>query len=126
MGFGGGTIVATLVIVRTMARYVSAEGYQESAADSVLLGAFAGLAVAAGFGWLRSRALDNVWQRGVIAVLGAVGALIVGFIAWPVDQLLGRTGLIVWGVASLVVGGAGSAWARKGSREDAINIEGPR
>ena len=77
-------------------------------------------------GWLRSRALDNVWQRGVIAVLGAVGALIVGFIAWPVDQLLGRTGLIVWGVASLVVGGAGSAWARKGSREDAINIEGPR
>ena len=126
MGFGGGTIVATLVIVRTMARHVSAEGYQESAADPVLLGAFAGLAVAAGFGWLRSRALDNDWQRGVIAVLGAVGALIVGFIAWPVDQLLGRTGLIVWGVASLVVGGAGSAWARKGSREDAINIEGPR
>jgi hypothetical protein len=121
-GFGGGTIVATLVIVRTLAQHVSPDSYKESAADPVLLGAFAGLAVAAGFGWLRSGALDNIWQRGVIAVLGAVGAVIVGFIAWPVDQLLGRTGLIVWGAASLVVGGAGSRWARRGSREDAIIV----
>jgi len=121
-GFGGGTIVSTLVIVRTMARHVSPDTYQDSAADPVLIGTFAGLAVAATFGWLRSGALDNIWQRGVIAILAAVGAVIVGFIAWPVDQLLGRTGLIVWGVMSVVVGGAGSRWARRGSREDAIIV----
>src|SRR2546422_8514019 len=28
-------------------------------------------------GWYRSAALDNVWQRGVIAVLAAVGAILI-------------------------------------------------
>jgi hypothetical protein len=120
MGFGGGTIVVALVIVRTLEGHVSATSYEESAADPVLVGSFAGMAVAAGFGWWRSRSLDNVWQRGVIAVMAAVGAVLVGFIAWPVDRLLGVAGLVAWAVASLVVGGVGSAWARRGSRADAI------
>ena len=122
-GFGGGTIVAALVIVRTLEHQVSVATYEESAADPVLVGAFAGMAVAAGFGWWRSRALDNIWQRGVIAVMAAVGALIIAFIAWPVDRLLGLTGLVIWGVASLLLGSASSVWARKGSRPDAIDIE---
>jgi hypothetical protein len=120
-GFGGGTIVAALVIVRILERHVSAASYGESAASPVLMGAFAGMAVAAGFGWWRSRALDNIAQRGVIAVMAAVGALLVGFIAWPVHRLLGIIGLVAWGVASLILGGASSGWARKGSREDAID-----
>ena len=112
------------MIVRTLERHASAASFEESAADPVLAGAFAGLAVAAAFGWRRSRALDNVWQRGVIAVLASVGALLVGFIAWPADRLLGLTGLVAWGGASFVLGGAGSAWARRGSREDAIDEGG--
>ena len=123
-GFGGATIVAALVIVRTLERQVSVASYEESAADPVLVGAFAGMAVAAGFGWWRSRVLANIWQRGVIAVMAAVGAVLVSFIAWPVDRLLGLAGLVGWGVVSFVVGGTGSAWARRGSREDAIDIEG--
>ena len=123
-GFGGGTIVAALVIVRTLERHVSAASYEESAADPVLVGAFAGLVAAAGFSWWRSRALENIWQRGVIAVMAAVGAVLVSFIAWPVDRLLGLGGLAAWGAASLVVGGAGSAWAAKGSQEDAIDQTG--
>jgi hypothetical protein len=123
-GYGGGTIVAALVIVRTLEHHVSVANYEESAADPLLIGTFAGLVVAAGFGWWRSRPLDNIWQRGVIAALAAVGAVIVGFIAWPVDRLLGLTGLVVWGVASLVLGGTGSAWASRGSRADAIDTEG--
>jgi NhaP-type Na+/H+ or K+/H+ antiporter len=124
-GFGGGTIVAALVIVRAMEPHVSAANYEESAADPVLIGTFAGLVVGAGFGWWRSRALDhNIWQRGVIAVLSAVGAVLLAFIAWPVDQLLGVYGLAAWGVAGFILGGAGSAWARKGSREDAILVTG--
>jgi hypothetical protein len=82
------------------------------------------MVVAAGFGWWRSRALDNIWQRGVISIMAAVGAVIVGFIAWPVDRFLGLIGLTAWGVASLMLGGASSVWARRGSRADAINVEG--
>jgi len=119
-GLGGGTVVAALVMVRVLERHVTAVNYQESAADPVLAGTIAGLAVAATFGWRRSRAIDNVWQRGVIAVMSAVGALLVGFIAWPVDRFLGIVTLVVWGVAAFVLGGAGSAWATRGSREDAI------
>ena len=62
-GFGGGTIVAALVIVRTLEHHVSGPGAQESAADPVLAGTLAGLAVGATFGWLRSRWLDNLWQQ---------------------------------------------------------------
>ena len=123
-GFGGGTIVAALVIVRTLEHQVSVATYEESAADPVLIGTFAGMVVAAGFGWWRSRALDNIWQRGVISIMAAVGAVIVGFIAWPVDRFLGLIGLIAWGVASLMLGGASSVWARRGSRADAIDMEG--
>jgi hypothetical protein len=60
----------------------------------------------------------------VIAILSAVGALIVGFIAWPVDRLLGVMGLVGWGIASFVLSGAASRWAMKGSREDAIDETG--
>lgn len=123
-GFGGGTIVAALVIVRALERHVTVSNYEESAADPVLVGAFAGLVVAAAFGWWRSGALGNVWQRGVIAVMSAVGGVLVSFVAWPVDRLLGIAGLAGWGVASFVVGSAGSAWARRGSREDAILVTG--
>jgi hypothetical protein len=125
-GFGGGTIVAALVIVRTLEGHASVASYEESAADPVLVGSFAGMAVAAGFGWWRSRALDNIWQQGVIAVMAAVGAVIVAFIAWPVERLLGLIGLVVWGVASLVFGTAGGAWVRRGSRPDAIDETGGR
>jgi len=56
----------------------------------------------------------------VIAVLACVGALLLGFIAWPIDHLLGVAGLAVWGLASFVLGGAASAWAVRGSRDDAL------
>jgi len=119
-GFGGGTIVAALVIVRTLEHHVSGPGAQESAADPVLAGTLAGLAVGAAFGWHRSRWLDNLWQRGVIGVLSAVGALLVAFFAWPIDHLLGIPGLAAWGAASFVLGGAGSAWSVRGRRDDAL------
>ncbi len=112
--------MVALVIVRTLEHHVTASNYQESAADPVLAGTLAGLAVGATFGWRRSRRLDNVWQRGVIGALSTVGALLLGFIAWPIDHLLGVAGLALWGIASFVLGGAASAWAVRGSRDDAL------
>ena len=113
-GLGGGTIVAALVIVRALEHHVSAPHYQESAADPVLAGTLAGLAVSATFGWRRSRWLDNLWQRGVIGVLSAVGALIMAFLAVPFWHFLRFPGLIVWAAANLALGFAGSAWAIRG------------
>jgi len=119
-GLGGGTIVAALVIVRALERHVSAVTYEESGADPVLAGAIAGLAVAAAFGWRKSRGLENVWQRGVIGVLSGVGALLVGFLAWPVDRFLGLASLAAWGGVAFLLGAAGSAWAARGTRDDAL------
>ncbi len=118
-GFGGGTIVAGLVIVRSLERQASAAAYEEIAGDPVLAATFAGLVVAATFGWRRTRALENLWQRGVIEVMAAVGAVLVGFIAWPVDRLLHIPGLVAWAATSFIIGGVGSSWAIKGSRDDA-------
>ncbi|HVH69334.1 MAG TPA: hypothetical protein VM716_15805 [Gemmatimonadales bacterium] len=119
-GFGGGTIVAGLVIVRSLERQASAAAYEEVAGDPVLVATLAGLAVAAAFGWRRTSALENLWQRGVITVMSAVGALLGGFIAWPVDRLLHIPGLVAWSATSFIIGGAGSSWALRGSRDDAI------
>jgi hypothetical protein len=124
VGLGGGTIVAGLAIVRSLEHHAGTAGYEDIAGDPVIAATFAGLAVAATFGWRRSRALDNVWQRGVIGVLSAVGAVLAGFIAWPLDRFFGFASLVVWCVAAFALGGAGSAWAVRGSREDALKGSG--
>lgn len=120
VGLGGGTIVAGLAIVRSLEHHAGTAGYEDIAGDPVIAATFAGLAVAATFGWRRTRALENLWQRGVIGVMSVVGAMLVGFIAWPVDRLLQTPGLIAWAVTTFIVGAAGSAWAVKGSRDDAV------
>jgi hypothetical protein len=73
------------------------------------------VALAAFFGWRRSYPIDNAWQRGVIGVLSAVGALIVGFLAAVAHGLAGPVGLLVWGGASLALGVRGSRWAEEGA-----------
>ena len=120
VGLGGGTIVAGLAIVRSLEHHAGTAGYEDIAGDPVIAATFAGLAIAAAFGWRRTRALENLWQRGVIGVMSVVGAMLVGFIAWPVDRLLQTPGLIAWAVTSFIVGAAGSAWAVAGSRDDAV------
>ncbi len=117
MGLGGATISATLLIVQALRKHLDAVSYREAAADPLVIGLFAGIGVAAWFGLRKSRALENIWQRGVIAVLSAVGALLVGFLAAPVHRFLGVPGLAVWGLASLWLGIAGSLWAKRGSQE---------
>ncbi|HUL02627.1 MAG TPA: hypothetical protein VLV16_05280 [Gemmatimonadales bacterium] len=120
-GTGGATIVAALILVRTLERHFPGINYEESAQDPVLVGTFAGLAVGAAFGWRKSGALDNIAQRGVIGLLSAVGALLIAFIAWPVHRLLGIPGLIGLGLASFALGVAASRWAAQGSRPDAVD-----
>ena len=89
--------------------------YREAAGDPLLAGLLAGVTLGAFFGIRRSSGIDNIFQRGVIGVLASVGALLVGFLAAPLHHLLGMTGLVLWGVASLVASVAGGRWAIRGA-----------
>jgi hypothetical protein len=113
VGLGGATITAAQGVVAQLRARLDPADYG-MVGDPLLAGLLAGVALAAFFGWRRSRALENVWQRGVIAVLSAVGTLIVGFLAEVAFRLGGTIGLIGWGCASLALGIAGSRWAMTG------------
>ena len=97
--------------MRILRQRLEAVAYQEAAPDPLFYGLFAALALGAFFGWSRSRPIENLWQRGVIAVLAAVGALLIGFLGALADRLLGLAGLVVWVIASVGFGIAGSRWA---------------
>ncbi len=110
-GLGGATVTLAQIFVKLLQGRLDPERYREAAADPLLAGLLAGVAVAGLFGWRRSHALENLWQRGVIAVLATVGALLVGFLAAVADRFLKLPGLLVWGALSLAVGVTASRWA---------------
>lgn len=111
-------IVLSLIVVRAFQRLELAR-YHEAVSDAsldLIAGLAAGIALSAVFGWRRSQALDDDWQRGVIAVLGAVGALLVAFLfAIPVEHFFGLPGLVMLGLAALGLSLAGSRWATRGA-----------
>ncbi len=125
VGLGGATITLAQGIVAELRTRVDPADYQ-LVGDPLLAGLLAGVVLAAFFGWRRSRPLENVWQSGVIGVLSAVGALIVGFLAELAHYVGGTVGLVVWGCASLALGIAGSRWAvragRAGSGEQGAGV----
>jgi hypothetical protein len=116
VGLGGATITLAQGVVAVLrARVDDPAYYPFVGGDPLLAGLLAGVVLAAIFGWRRSGPIDNIWQRGVIAVLAAVGAILVGFLAAPVDRFFGLAGIAVWLVLSAGFGILGSRWARKGS-----------
>jgi hypothetical protein len=108
-----------LVAVRAF-QYVDMSRYGESTTDpsvDLMAGLAAGIGIAAFFGWRRAQPLENLWQSGVIAVLAAVGALIIAFIfAVPAEYFFGLPGLIVLALASAGAGLAGSRWSTRGAQ----------
>jgi small basic protein len=114
-GYAGALISLTQIVVRRLQVSLSAAAYQEAVGDPLLAGLLAGVVLGAFFGLRRSAALDNMYQRGVIAVLSAVGGLLIGFLAAVMDRFFGLAGLVLWMLASLALGFAGSRWARKAS-----------
>jgi hypothetical protein len=111
VGFGGAVLTAAQVVVG-----LSPERYD---VHSFLLtaGPVTALGVAAVCGWYRSLPLENIWQRGVIAVLGAVGALLVGFVAAPIDHFFGVKGMVIWLLLNIAFGIVATRWAIKGAGE---------
>jgi len=115
LGLGGGVLTISLVLVRAVQRanipHPGADAVVDTSTD-ILVGLFAGLAVAAFFGWRRSQGVENIFQRGAIAAISAFGAAMIGFLIAPIfDHFLGLVGLGFAGLL-LIAGGVWSGvWA---------------
>ena len=115
LGLGGGVLTFSLVLVRAIQRANIPHPAGESVVDTstdILVGLFAGIAVAAFFGWRRSQGVENIFQRGAIAAIAAFGAVMIGFLIAPLfDHFFGLLGLGLAG-ALLLAGGVWSGiWA---------------
>lgn len=114
VGFGAACLTAAQIVASILRGDLEPAAYRVMAGDPLLVAMFAAGGVGAVCGWYRSGALDNIWQRGVIAVLAAVGALLIGFLAALLDRFFGVLGMIVWLGLTVAFGIAGTRWAIKG------------
>ena len=94
--------------------YVSPNDVTDPGSKALSAGLFLAIGVGGGYAWYRSGPLENIWQRGVIAVLGAVGALLAGFIGAPIYGLVGIPGLVVWVLLDIAAGIVATQWATQG------------
>jgi hypothetical protein len=114
VGLGGACLTAAQIVAGLLRDRLDPGIYRETAFEPLTAGLILAVGVGGGYSWYRSWALENVWQRGVISVLAAVGAILAGFLAAPVDRFLGLVGLMVWLVLTVAFGLAGSRWASRG------------
>jgi hypothetical protein len=114
VGFGGACLTTAQIVASIVRGDLAPAAYRATAADPLLAGLIAAVGVGGVCGWYRSTSLDNIWQRGVIAVLAAVGAILAGFLAAPFDRFFGIAGMIVWLTISIMFGVFGTRWAIRG------------
>ena len=118
VGFGGACLTAVQIAASILRGDLAPTVYRETAPDPLVFGLFAAVGVAGVCGWYRSAALENIWQRGVIIVLAAVGALMIGFLAAPLDRFFGVLGMIVWLAFTIAFGFVGTRWAIRGKGDE--------
>ena len=114
VGFGGACLTLAQILAAILRGDLEPNVYRQTVPDPLLAGLIAAVGVGGVYGWYRSAALDNIWQRGVIAVLAAVGAIIIGFLAAPLDRFFGLLGMIVWLLLNIAFGILATRWASKG------------
>src|SRR3989442_14569456 len=95
VAFGGACLTAAQIVASILRGELERSGYRETAADPLLAGLIAAGGGGGVWGWDCSFEPDNIWERGVIAVVAAVGAILVGFPAGPVHPVLGGLGGVV-------------------------------
>lgn len=114
VGFGGACLTIAQIIAFILRGQLEPGAYRNTAGDPLVAGMIAAIGVGGAVGWYRSFALDNIWQRGVIAILAAIGAILVGFLAAPLDRFFGLVGLIIWLLLNIAFGILATRWAIKG------------
>jgi hypothetical protein len=118
VAFGGACLTVAQIVASILRGDLEPNVYRQTAADPLLAGLIAAVGVGGAVGWYRSNDLDNIWQRGVIAVLAAVGAILIGFLAAPLDRFFGLLGLIVWLLLNIAFGILATRWALRGKGEE--------
>ena len=112
--FGAVCLTAAQIIAAIMRGDLEPGAYRETAGNPLLAGLIAAVGVGGAVAWYRSFALENIWQRGVIAILAAVGACLDGFMAALFDRFLGFIGLTAWLLLNVAGGILATRWAIKG------------
>jgi len=117
LGFGAalGVSVQALVTwgVRTLQAGAVAAGPPSLASGPALLllaGTFGGILGAGAATWTALGPLRNPWRQAMLALIAALGSLVLSLVTLPIDRALGRPGLL--GLAAL----AGVAALRAGRR----------
>jgi hypothetical protein len=118
VGFGAACLTAAQIVAAILRGDLEAAVYHDAAGNPLVVGIVAAVGVGGVVAWYRSQALENVWQRGVIAVLAAVGACLVGFMAAVLDRFFGPLGLIVWFLLNVAFGILATRWAVRGQGEE--------
>ena len=118
VGFGAACLTAAQIVASILRGDLEAAVYHDTAGNPLVAGIVAAVGVGSVVAWYRGGALDNLWQRGVIAVLAAVGACLVGFMAALLDRFFGPLGLIVWLLLNVAFGILAMRWAVRGKGEE--------
>ena len=118
VAFGGACLTVAQIIASLLRGDLEPSVYRQTAPDPLLAGLIAAVGLGGVLGWYRSADLDNIWQRGVIAVLAAVGAIVIGFLAAPLDRFFGLLGLIVWLLLNVAFGILATRWAIRGKGDE--------
>ena len=114
VGFGAACLTAAQIVASILRGELEPTVYHETGGNPLVAGLIAAVGVGGAIAWYRSFSLENIWQRGVIAVLAAVGASLVGFLAALLDRFLGMIGLIIWLLFNIALGVIAARWAIKG------------
>ena len=115
--FGAAVLTIVQIVAAIMRGQLEPNAYRDTAADPLTIGVFVAAALGAAIALYRSWALENIWQRGVIAVLAAVGACLDGFMAALFDRFFGFVGLTVWLLLNVGLGLVATRWAIRGKGE---------
>jgi hypothetical protein len=112
VGFGAVCMTTSQIFVALQEERYDLNGYL------LLAGLLTALGVGGMCGWYRSYPLENVWQQGVIAVLAAIGAILIGFLAAPIYKFSGVWGMIIWLLLNIAFGILATRWAIRGKGEE--------
>jgi hypothetical protein len=110
VGFGSAFMTTAQIALRLLQDQFERVGY-----FMLTAGFIAAVGIGGAYAWYRSFPLDNVWQRGVIAMLAAVGAILIGFLAAPMDRFFGIPGMLIWLALSAAFGVVCARWAINGA-----------
>jgi len=114
IGFGSAVMSAAQIITAILRDYRTTDPVTDPASKALTAGLLLAIGLGGGLAWYRSFPLDNIWQRGVIAVLGALGALLVGFLGAPMYRSINVPGLAAWVLIGVIIGILGNRWAIRG------------